>query len=166
MQPPLDLAARAFDLGMAGMADQHHIIALFGVTAALDMHLDHQRAGRVDHVELTIGGHGFNMARNAMGAEHGDRAFGNFVHLGHEHGTARPELLHHMGVVHDLVPHVDRCTMDLQRPLDNLDSADHASAEAARIGHQNLQRLQLWFEKAFASELAHQRTASSVARSG
>ena len=35
-------------------------------------------------------------------------------------------------VVHDLVAHVDRRAVELQRPFDDVDRAHHAGAEAAR----------------------------------
>jgi hypothetical protein len=46
-----NLPARALHLRVAGMADQDHVIALRGVALALHVHLAHERACRVDHVE-------------------------------------------------------------------------------------------------------------------
>ena len=43
-----------------------------------------------------------------------------------------------MGVVHDLVPHVDRAAELLERALDDLDRAVDAGAEAARLGQDHL----------------------------
>src|SRR6185436_2577797 len=41
-------------------------------------------------------------------------------------------LLDDMAVVHDLVAHIDRGAVSLQRPLDDLDSAVYPGAKAAR----------------------------------
>jgi hypothetical protein len=38
-----------------------------------------------------------------------------------------------MTVVHDLVADIDRCAVPFQRPLDDVDRADHSGAEAARL---------------------------------
>ena len=55
MHRPGDLAHRAFDLGMAGMADQDDLAALVGIALALDMDLGDQRAGRVDDRQPALG---------------------------------------------------------------------------------------------------------------
>ena len=48
-----------------------------------------------------------------------------------------------MLVVHDLVAHIDRRTVFLQRALDDLDRAHDAGAEAAGLGQNDLHQLQL-----------------------
>ena len=52
---PVDLAAGALDLGMAGMADQDQLAALAHIALALDMHLGHQGAGRIEDGEPALG---------------------------------------------------------------------------------------------------------------
>ena len=47
------------------------------------------------------------------------------------------EIVDHIGVVNNLVAHVDRCAEFLQCPLDNLDRTVHASAKAARLGQDD-----------------------------
>ena len=49
-----DLADRALDLGVAGMADQDDLAALGGVALALVVHLGDQRAGGVDHRQAAL----------------------------------------------------------------------------------------------------------------
>ena len=48
------------------------------------------------------------------------------------------QAFHHVLVVHDLVTHIDRRPILLQRPLDDLDGADDAGAESARLSEYDL----------------------------
>ena len=48
------LAARALDLFMSRMADQHDRAAVLGEPAGLDVHLRDERAGGVDHLEIGV----------------------------------------------------------------------------------------------------------------
>jgi hypothetical protein len=62
-------------------------------------------------------------------------------HLGlllDEDRAALAQLLNHVLVVHDLLAHVDRRTVQLERALDRLDSAVDAGAVPARSGEQQL----------------------------
>ncbi len=54
-----------------------------------------------------------------------------------EHGSAAPQLVHHVGVVHDLTAHVDRpVAREVERPLDGGDGAVDPGAVPARSGEQ------------------------------
>ena len=61
-----NLAHRADHLGMAGMADEQDVLALFDLAFGLAMDLAHQRAGRV-HIEH-LAPLGFR--RDCLGARH------------------------------------------------------------------------------------------------
>ena len=50
--------------------------------------------------------------------------------------------VYHILVVHDLVPHIDGCAIEAERPLDDVDRADDAGAEAARRAQDHPQP---WF---------------------
>ena len=54
MDAAIDLAHRALDLGVAGMADQDHLEALGGIALALVVDLGDQRAGRIDYVQAAL----------------------------------------------------------------------------------------------------------------
>ena len=74
-----------------------------------------------------------------MGGEDGDRALGDLVaQLVDEDRAAGGELLHDVLVVDDLLAHVDRRAVQLERALDGLDGAVDAGAVAARGGEQQL----------------------------
>jgi hypothetical protein len=134
----IDLAKRALDLGVAGMADQHERAALGDVATALVVDLRHQRAGRVERrqaAELRIV---LNRTRHAVRAEHGHGTGGHLGKLFDEDGALGPQRIDHMTVVDDLVADVDRGTVFHQRPLDDIDSAHHAGTETARLRKDNL----------------------------
>ena len=67
-----DSSHRAFDLGMAGMADQDDLAALVGVALAFAVHLRDQRTGGVDDRQPAGAGSLLDRARDAVGAEDGD----------------------------------------------------------------------------------------------
>ena len=129
------LAHRANHLGMAGMADQHDMAAEALVAHRLLVHLGDQRAGRVEIEEfarLRIGRHGFG---HAMGGEDDGLLavlVRNLVELFNEDRALGFEAFHDIAVVHDLVAHIDRGAIGLQRQHDDLDGAVDAGAETAR----------------------------------
>ena len=111
------------------------------------MHLGDQRTGGVDHRQVPLGGQLLDPLGDAVGGEDGHRAGRDFVQLVDEHRAAGAQILDHVAVVHDLVTHIDRRAVFLQRPLDDFDRPLDAGAEAAGLGqddadhgHSNLQR--------------------------
>ena len=102
------------------------------------MHLGHQRAGGVEDAQPAPFGLGAHRLRHAVGAENHRGAFGYLVEFLDEHRALGAQVLHHELVMHDLVAHVDGCAVQRQRPLDDLDGALDAGAEAAGIGEQNV----------------------------
>ena len=121
MHPPGDAAHRAFDLGMAGMADQDDLAPLIGIALALDMDLRDQRAGRVDDRQPALAGAPLDLARHAVRAEDRHRARRHLVDLVDKAGALGAQPLDDMPVVHDLVPDIDRRAVFLERALDDLD---------------------------------------------
>jgi hypothetical protein len=101
--------------------------------------LGHQRAGGVDRVQPAAVGVGVDGGRHAVGAEDGDGALGDrVVELLDEDRPALAQLLDDVLVVHDLLAHVDRRTMQVERVLDRLHGAVDAGAIAARRRQQEL----------------------------
>ena len=74
--------------------------------------------------------------RDAVGAEDDQRALGNLGLLLDEDRAARGELLDDVLVVDDLLAHVDRRAVQLERVLDGLHGAVDAGAVAARGGEE------------------------------
>lgn len=73
-----------------------------------------------------------------MRREHHDGAGGRLVQFVDEHGALAAQILDHVAVVDDLVAHVDRRAMQLERALDDVDGAIHAGTEATRLRQQDL----------------------------
>jgi hypothetical protein len=66
------------------------------------------------------------------------RLVGHIAQFLNKHCTHLAQLLNHIPVMHDLMPHVNRRTEQLDGALDNFDSAINAGTEAAGIGEKNL----------------------------
>ena len=116
---------------MAGVADQDQGPALRHVALALVVDLGHQRAGGVEYRQAACGGFLFHAPRHAMGAEYGD---GLRRDLGKVLDEDRPlvfQAFDHVFVVNDLMPHIDRRAILLERALDDFDRAHDARAKAA-----------------------------------
>src|SRR5258706_3794956 len=69
-----------------------------------------------------------------MRAEHRHRAVRNLIELLDEACTFALERFHDMTIVDNLVAHIDRLAILLQRALDDVDGAYDAGAEAAWLG--------------------------------
>ena len=133
------LAHRALDLLVARMADEDDRVAVAGELHGLAVDLGHQRAGRVDRAQRAPLGLRVDGRRHAVGGEDRHRALGDrVVELLDEDGAALAQLLDHVLVVDDLLAHVDRGAVELERALDGLHGAVDAGAVAARRGQQEL----------------------------
>jgi hypothetical protein len=75
----VDLAERALNLRMAGVADENEYAALGDVALTLVVHFGDQRAGRIEHGQLTSGRLVHHAPGNAVRAEDGH---GALRHLG------------------------------------------------------------------------------------
>ena len=121
---------------MAGVADEHDRVALGRELLGLDVDLGDQRAGGVDRVQAPLGGVRVHAGGDPVRREHDRRALG---HLGlglDEDRAALAQLLDDVLVVDDLLAHVDRRAVELERALDRLHGSVHARAVAARRGEQ------------------------------
>ena len=134
------LAERADDLGMPGVADQHDLAAALVMDFGLAVDLGDQRAGGVEREEVAALRLHRNRFRHAMGGEDhrrlGVRNLGEFLDEDRALGL---EALDHVAVVHDLVADVDRRAIALERLLDRIDGPHHAGAEPARRAEQHLE---------------------------
>ena len=96
--------------------------------------------GRLARLGLVL-----DRARDAVRAEHRHRARRHLGQFLDEHRALRPQRVDDVAVVDDLVAHIDRRAVAIERALDDLDRADHAGAKTAGLGenhldHQYLQR--------------------------
>ncbi len=101
------------------------------------MHLRHQRAGGVDRAQLALLGLGVDRRRDSMCGEHHDRALGHLFGLLDEDRALGFEVGNDVLVVHDLLAHVDRCAMHLERLLDAVDGSLDAGAVPTWLGEQH-----------------------------
>ncbi len=132
------LAHGAFHLRVALVADHHDLVTLLVQARHLQMHLGHQRAGGVEHVEAACGGGYANRLRYAMGAEDHRGAVRYLVQIFDEPGALGLEPVYHVAVVHHFVAHIDRRTEFFQRALDDGNRAFDAGAETSWVGEQYL----------------------------
>ena len=120
------------------MADQDQAASLHDIALALAMDLGNQRAGGVENRQIALHGLAFHGLGNAVGAE--DRACAR-RHFGQILDELRPHLLQpfdHIAVMDDLMADIDGRAIFRQSALDDLDGADDAGAEAARLGQDYL----------------------------
>jgi hypothetical protein len=119
------------------MADEDDAMPLRRVAARLHVHLGDERAGRVDRVEAALRRALVDGWRDTVGREHERRA-GRHVRLGlDEDRPALLQLPHHMGVVDDLLAHVDGRSVQGQRTFHRLDGAFDPSAISPRRCEQD-----------------------------
>ena len=131
------LAGGADDLFVALVPDQQDVVVLPGEPLGLVVHLGHQRAGRVDHLQIAGGRRLVHGRGHTMRGEDHDGALGHLVGLVDEDRAALGQCLDDVAVVHDLVTHVDRRPMFLQGELDGFDGAVHTRAVTTRLGEQH-----------------------------
>ena len=136
MHAPVDLAHRAFDFRVAGMADHDDLAALGAQALDFEMNLGDQRAGGVEdaHTErLSFVAH---RARHAMRGKHHGRPGRDDLQVLNEHRAFGTQVFDHETVVHDLVPHINRRAELRDRALDDLDRPIDPGTKAARLGEQ------------------------------
>ena len=131
------LAGGPLDLLVALVADQDDRVALLGELARLDVDLGDQRAGRVDRPQAAVGRVGVNGRGDAVGGEDDQLALGDLGLRLDEDRAALGELLDHVLVVDDLLAHVDRRPVHVERLLDRLHGPVDAGAVTARGGEQD-----------------------------
>ena len=130
----VNLTHGAFDLWMAGMPDQQHMLALRGVPTGLNMHFGDQRAGGVNGNHVAAVRLGNNSARYTMCREDDRRALRNLFKLLDKDRALGSETVDHSPVVNNLMPHIDRRAEPLQRNLDNANGPIDPGTEPAGRG--------------------------------
>ena len=121
-----------------GMPDEQNIVVLFCETNSLTVHFIHQRAGRINRVQLPVPRGRYNRWRNSVRRKYGYGTFGYFVHFIHKNGTLLFEGFHHVTVVHNLFAHVHRGTVVFESLLNGDHGTINAGAVPAWGGQQYL----------------------------
>ncbi len=130
-------ALRAFHLFVVAMPHQHQRIALLGKLDRFDMHLGHQRAGGIDHLQAALLGAFANRRRNAMRGINDASAFGNLIQFVDEDRALFGQVGYDIAVVHNLFADIDRRAKGLQRNPNDVDRTHDPSAEAAGLEKEN-----------------------------
>src|SRR4029077_15665932 len=125
------LAHRAFALLVAVVTDEHDRVAVLGEAHRLAMDLRDEWTGRVDRVQAAYLRALAHAGRYPVGGEHAHRALRHFDLLFDEDRAALPQLLDDVLVVDDLLAHVHRSAVNLERAFDRLHGAIHARAVSA-----------------------------------
>src|SRR5690606_22874458 len=120
------------------VADHDDLAPLLAHLRHLDMHLGHQRAGRIKHFKAARLGFAAHRLRHTMGTEHNGAAFGDIVEFLDKHRPFGAQVVNDELVVHDFMAHVYRRAEQFERALDDVDGAVNAGTETAGIGEQDL----------------------------
>src|SRR6201999_4616762 len=118
--------------------DHHDRVTLGGEAARRDVHLGHQRAGRVDRPQAALGGVVVDYRGDAVGGEDDGRALRHLGLLVDEDRARGGQFLDHVLVVDDLLAHVDGGAVEGQGALDRLHGPVDAGAVTARGGQEDL----------------------------
>src|SRR5580693_2763376 len=132
------LAHRPFHLLVPVVPDQHHRVALLGEADGLAVDLRDERAGGVDRVQAARSRARAHAGGDAMCGEHAHGVLRHFGLLLDEDRPAFAQLSDDVLVVHDLLAHVHRRSVDRERAFDGLHRAIDPCAVTARRREQQL----------------------------
>ena len=132
------LAHGALDLGMALMSDHDNFAPLRTQLGNLDVHLGHQRTGGIEHTQAARLGVLAHRLRNTMRAENHRITRRHLVEFFDKDRALGTQVIDHEFVMHHLVTHVNRRTVQRQGAFNDLDGAINAGTKAAGFGEENL----------------------------
>jgi len=142
-------AARRFadgadDFVVPFVPDQQDRVAFFCKANRFEMHLRHERACRVDGVEIALLGRFANRGGDAVRAVEDDGVRGNLVNVIDEDDAALFEAFDDVAIVNDLVVDVKRSAEDLQSTFETVDGHIDAGTKPARIGEDDFHANPPW----------------------
>ena len=139
-RPRWQLSDGADDFRVALVTDQDDLLAFCIGAFGFAVDLGNQRAGRVDKLQIPALGFFWHGLRHAVGGENHRAVVGCFVQLVNEDGALGFQTFDHKAIVYDLMAHIDRRAVLLQRQLDDVDGANDARAEPSGGGKFDGQR--------------------------
>jgi len=137
----IELPDGPFDLRMARVADEDDRSTLTEIAPPLAVDFGDKWTGRVEHGELPRFSVILDHLRHTMCTKDRARTARNLREVLYEACALGLQALNHMAVVHNLVPHIDRRSILLKGPLDDLDGSNDAGTVAARLGQDHLHAL-------------------------
>ena len=140
MNAAVQLAHRAFDFGVPFVADHDELETLPVQLGHFHMHFGHQRAGRVKNLKTARARLDLHGTADTVRRKNKCRSAGHFIQRFNKDSALGLEVVHDIGVVHNLVAHINRGAKFLQGMLDDLDGPIHTSAKATRLGQQDVLR--------------------------
>ena len=123
------------------MADHDDLPTLVAHLGHFDVDLGNQGTGGVEDAQPALARRVPHGAAHAVGREDHGGVVGYLVQLVDEDGPLAAQVSHHVIVVDDLVPDVDRRAVRLQRPFDDLDRAIDPGTESARLREYGFHQL-------------------------
>src|SRR5712671_5524394 len=120
------------------VADQDDGIAATGKLSGFQMDLSNQRTGGVDDLQIAAAGLIPYLRGDAMCAEDGAGSGRDLVQLLHENRARFAQAVHNMLIVNDLLAHVNRRAVEIQRNLDHIDGPNDARAKSAWFQQKDL----------------------------
>src|SRR6185437_14046243 len=132
-----NLSQRTLDFRMAGMADQDDGTPLSQVVAALRMHFRDEWTGRIEHTKASFGRLGLDLFCDAVGTKNRYCIRRYFRKVFYKVRPTCLECVDHAFIVHDLVAHINRRPILVERPFDNLDRANDARTKPARFSENH-----------------------------
>ncbi|MNN51629.1 hypothetical protein D3C81_1662830 [compost metagenome] len=134
MHAVFDLAHRAFDFRMAIVADHDDLATIATHFFDFDMDLGHQRTSRIKDTQAALLGFRLHRLGHAMRGKYDCIAGRHIIELFNKDRTLVAQVRHHIGVMHDLVAHIDRRAELGQRTLDDFNRTIHTGTKTARLG--------------------------------
>ena len=117
------------------MSDEDDAVALRGEATCFGVHFLDEWTGCVDRPQGSRVGPGVDARGDAVCSEYKNGSFGHVLFGVDKDGSTFLELTDDVGVVDDVMAHVDRRPVHAQRAFDGLDGAYYARAKTARRGH-------------------------------
>ena len=133
MDAAVELTHGAFDFRMPLVADHDELVAFFRELGDLDMHLGDQRAGGIEYLKTTRRSFLLHRLADAVRAKDQCCPRRHIRQRLNKNCAFGFQFVDDIGVVHDLVAHVNRRAEFGQGALDNFNRTVHASAKAARL---------------------------------
>ena len=102
------------------------------------VHLGHQRAGGIDHIQVAFLGLAPHRRRHTVSAENGARANRHLAQLFHENRPGFAQFVHNVLVMHDFLADINRRAVQIQRDFDHIDGSHDTGAETSRLEQEYL----------------------------
>src|SRR3954464_13233955 len=119
------------------MAYEYESVTLFCKLDRLNVNLGDQRAGSINHAEVSTLAGVTHFGCDTVGRIDDTLPFGHFVDLVYKNGTLGAKVFDDMTVMNDLLADVDRRSEGVESDLHDIDGANHPGAESSWLEEKN-----------------------------